>query len=139
MTLILRILSRFFFGSLLFSMILLFLSVATSIRLFPRLLRIIHRFLRGFLILSYRLYRTLLTSLFPAISQWFDVDILQGNFRLAFCVSFSLIISLIPISLLAPTWALWVLVFWILHGLFVGLAWDDIENPEGIQLGNRIS
>ena len=129
---------RFLFGSLLLSMMLLVLSVTTTIRVFPRLLNIIHRILRGFLILSYRLYHILLTILQPVVYGWFGVEILQGTFRWMFCLLFSLIIGLIPIILLDPSWVLWVLIFWILHGLFVGLAWDDIENPEGIQLGNQM-
>jgi len=138
MALALRILSRFLFGSLLFSMMLLFLSVATSIRLFPGLMKLIHQFLRGFLILSYRLYHIILLVIQPAVARWFEADILHGNFRLAFCVFFSAIISLIPITLVGPSWSLWVLSFWILHGLFVGLAWDDIENPGGIQFGMHL-
>ena len=139
MTSIFWILSRFLFGSLLFSMILLFLSAATSIRLFPRLLKFIHRFLRGFLILSYRLYYLIFTILQPAVYRWFETDIHQGNFRLMFCVLFSLIIGMLPITLLHPSWSLWILGFCILHGLFVGLAWEDIENPSGIQFGRSVS
>ena len=135
---IFQILSRFLFGSLIFSMIMLVLSVATSIRMFPRLVKLIHRFLRSFLILSYRLYDLILAALQPAIFRWFDTDIFQGNFRLMFCVLFSLIIGVLPMALLDPSWSLWILVFCVLHGLFIGLAWDDIENPGGIQFGRRV-
>ena len=55
-----------------------------------------------------------------------------------FCVLFSLIIGVLPMALLDPSWSLWILVFCVLHGLFIGLAWDDIENPGGIQFGRRV-
>lgn len=133
--LILSFLGRMFMGILLFSLILLFMSLAASLRLLPRLVRGIRQLMRGFLILSYRFYRLTFTRLQPLILERLGVDIMSGYARLIMCISFSMIQGILSFMVFDPSTAIWILGFSLVHGLFVGLAWDDIENPGGIRLG----
>ena len=132
-----------FFGFSLIGVSLLVLSLATVIlavliHFLPRSFPFIRQGLRIFLILSYRLYKLSLMRMAPGISRLFGVDLLEGHLRLVVCVLLSLFVGL-SIQLVTRTHVN-VLLMGIagLHGLSVALIWDEIENPAGIHLGERI-
>jgi hypothetical protein len=88
------------------------------------------------LIVSYRFYHRILTTLAPAITRT-GVDVLAGNWRVAATTCLSLVIGVL-VSLLALPLLPVVLVLAAIHGLVVGLVWDEIEQPGGLQLGTRL-
>ena len=138
----LGLMSRFFgyvlVGTCLGSLSLVFFSVAGLFRLLPRLLHLIRLGLRGFLILSFRFYRLLLTSLAPIIQRHLNINILVGPLRVIGCLLFSLALGLLLLFLTKLPVTGWSVGFCFLHGLSVGLAWDEIETPRGLYLGVEI-
>lgn len=138
MGLLSRIVSRVLVGSVFVSLAALLMSMASLVRVFPWLLRLGHRLLRGLLILSYRLYNLILSSMRDFVLQAVRLDVLIGYPRLAMCLLLSVTVGLVVIMLTNTALVGWVLGCCALHGLFVGLAWDDIENPGGIRLGRRL-
>jgi hypothetical protein len=125
-------------GICLASMSLAFFSIAALLRLLPHFLSLIQRALRVFLILSFRFYHLVLTCIAPTIQQLLNVDILVGSARIVASLLLSLVLGLLFI--LVTGWIVtgWSIVLFLLHGLFVGLAWDEIGNPAGLQLGVKI-
>ncbi len=136
--LLLRLFDRVLVGTCLVSLSLVFLSLAALLRLLPRLLHLIGRCLRGLLILSFRLYRLLLTRIAPPLQRRLRVDILDGPARLIASVVLSLALGALVLVLSRFRVTAWSIVLWLLHGLFVGLAWDEIEEPGGLRLGAKI-
>ena len=135
MGLIFGLLGRMLVGALLFGLILFFFSLASTVRLLPRLIEGIRRIVRTALILSFRFYRLILVRVRPALLEHLGVDILADHTRLVACLLLSLAFGLIPLVFISLANTAWILGASILHGLLVGLAWDDIENPGGVQLG----
>lgn len=138
MTLLSRLVSRVLGGAVLVSLTALLLSLASLVRVFPWLLRMAQRLLRALLILSYRLYRLILVSMREFVLATLHLDVLRGVPRLALCALLSVTFGLIVIMLTNTPLVGWVLGAFGLHGLIVGLAWDDIEHPGGIRLGRRL-
>ena len=125
-------------GTCLASLSLAFLSIAALLRLLPRFLNLIRLGLRGLLILSFRFYHLLLTRMAPIIQQRLNIDILAGHLRVIASLLLSLILGLLFLlltNLSVTGWGIWLS---LLHGLAVGLAWDEIEKPGGLQLGVKI-
>lgn len=121
-------------GMCLVSPVVFFFSLAAFLGLLPAFLRFMHGALRVTLILSYRLYQLVLAG----VTSLTGVDIVQGWLRVVASTILSTVIG-IAIHLVAE-WPLW---WWsvglcVLHGLCVGLAWDEIERPGGVQVGVRL-
>lgn len=124
-------------GACLFSLSLLFFSLAAMLRLLPNFLHLVRLGLRGLLILSFRLYYLLFRRMAAPVKQRLNINILSDHWRVIFSVLFSLVLGLF--FLLLTGWPVtgWGIGLTLLHGLCVGLAWDEIENPAGLQLGAR--
>jgi hypothetical protein len=115
-----------------------FFSLASLLGLFPAFARFVRACFRATLILSYRLYALVLRTLAPHIARWLGVDLQLGWPRLVATVLLSLCIGGV-ILLLTPLTATAISVGLIIaHGLAVGLAWDEIAMPGGLQLGARL-
>jgi hypothetical protein len=69
--------------------------------------------------------------------QGLDVDIEDGFPRAAACSLLSLGLGVILLLLIRGRVTGWGLGLCLLHGLAVALAWDEIEDPGGLQLGTR--
>lgn len=136
------ILSRLFgnliVGACFFSLIFCLLSLGVLLRLFPKLLRALRFVLRGFLILSYRLYALILNCLSPFLRRYLAIGVLAGIGRVAATLLLSLGLGWILAALIHFNISGWFLALLILHGLFVGLVWEEIARPGGFQLGARI-
>lgn len=115
-----------------------FLSLAISIRLLPKLLPFLRTLLRWFLILSYRFYILILTRLAPILHSYLDIDLLNGMPRVAATLLLSLALGLLLHLLTDLPVSGWIIALLAIHGLVVGLAWDELENPEGFRLGVNI-
>ena len=88
-----------------------------------------------FLQLSFRCYRWILLSLYTAIYNHLGVNAFTVPARTILSLLLSLVFSL-PLILSADTpWVWWILGLSCVHGLVVGIRWDQLESPDGLQLG----
>ena len=94
--------------------------------------------LRGWLILSFRLYQALLTRLAPGCRGRFGIDILTGAARVAASVMLSMAQGFVLLLLLHQPLTVWTGGWPVLHGLVVGFLWDEIGDPGGFRLGETI-
>ena len=130
--------NQFLLAACCVSIILVFLSLAALLRLLPVLLNAIRLGLRAILILSYRLYALVLTRVAPEVEERLGFDILTGIPRLVATVLLSLVSGLLFVTITHLPLTAWIWVLLVLHGLAVGLAWDEIAQPGGLQLGGRV-
>ena len=120
------------------SMSLMLFSIAALLRLLPRLLNLIHRGLRGLLILSFRFYRLILSRIAPFVYQHLNGNLLAGPLRVVSCLVLSLVLGSLLFMLVSVRVTGLSLALFLFHGLAVGLAWDEIEEPGGLQLGVKL-
>jgi hypothetical protein len=114
-----------------------FVGMAIIVRLLPTIAAGLLAIFRISLILSFRLDRLMLEQIAP-LAAGYGVNITRGLGRIGTTIGLSLVIG-------AGVW--WVIgwhMSWLLavafaiHGLIVGLAWDEIEKPGGLQMGVKI-
>jgi hypothetical protein len=138
MHIIFWVIERALVGACIFGLVQFFLSLAALFRLLPLLLRAFRLGLRGLLILSFRLYYLILSQLAPPIERQLGIDVLAGIPRVAATILLSLLLGCLLLLVVGANVTGWAIALFLVHGLFVGLTWDDIEAPGGIQLGVRI-
>jgi hypothetical protein len=126
-----RLFGEVFVWACLASLAVLFFSLAIWLRLLPHLLR-------GVLILSFRLYSFLLVPIAEPMRADIGVDILDGFWRVICCLLLSGSFGLLLLVVLGLPITVWSVGLCLLHGLVVGLAWDEIQQPGGLQLGTKI-
>lgn len=124
-------------GLCLASLSMLLFSLALLLRQTPRLASLLYQCLRWILILSFRFYRLILVQVNQIAGQNLGIDLISGFTRILACLVLSLILGMLIVVLTNLPLA-WAAGLSILHGLAVGLAWDDIERPLGFQLGARV-
>ena len=132
---LLNFLGRALMGALFFGLTFLLINFMAVVRLLPLLLVGVRRIMRNVVILSYRFYRMTFIRLQPMIQNQLGIDVLNGPARLILCILFSLVLGSLALFFINLSAWFWIMGISFLHGLFVGLAWDDIENPGGVQLG----
>ena len=133
-----RVLGYILVGVCLTALSFAFFSIAALIRLLPRMLHLAHRGLRAFLLLSFRLYRLLLTRLAPFAHRYLKVNVLAGYSRVVASVVLSLMLGLLFLCATRLTVNGWGVGLSLLHGLSVGFLWDEIEAPRVLRLGLRM-
>jgi hypothetical protein len=133
-----RLLANLLVGACLFAPAVFFFSLAALLGLLPVFARFLRICLRALLILSYRLYLIILTLVAPLVERWVGVDPLLGWPRLVATLTLSLIIGMVVLALTPLTATAISLGLIVVHGLAVGLAWDEIAAPGGLQLGARL-
>jgi len=124
-------------GICLASMSLVLFSLAILIRQTPHLAGFLRLCLRWILILSYRFYHLILVQVSRGAKPRLGIDVFSGFARILACLFLSLILGSL-FSLITNLPFAMVVGLAILHGLVVGLAWDDTERPNGFQLGARV-
>jgi hypothetical protein len=112
--------------------------VVLLVRFLPRSFPWIRQGLRVFLIFSFRTYKFILVRMASGVKDAFGVDILTGHWRLVTCTTISLLLCLSILLLTRAQISGWPIGLSCLHGLFVALIWDEMEDPEGIHLGARL-
>ncbi len=133
-----RLFGQFALAGCCLSLNMLLVSFAILIRRLPALLDLARRALRGWLVLSYRLYSAVLSALAPLCWQlaglnlvaWWPRTLLSLGVSLLSGVGLHLLLGLPP--------RLWTLIPFALHGLVVGALWDELTEPGGIRLGERL-
>lgn len=116
----------------------LLILLAFAFHLVPTLVRVLGMSVRMFLLLSYRLYRVVLTPLAEVIQAWAGVDILTGIMRVGATTALSLTLGLIVIALTPLILSPITVGICILHGIVVGLIWNELEYPGHLHLGARV-
>lgn len=123
----LAILSRLFTNMLLagccFSLTFFFISLALTFRLLPKLLPFLRKGFHWFLILSARFYALVLGQVFAGITRVVITSLLS--------IGIGTLISWITSNSIHA----WVVVFSAIHGITIGLAWDNLLDPGGLHLG----
>ena len=132
------LLQQLMFGVCFLSVSLFFLSASLLLRNIPALYDFFMRLLRNLLQLSYRFYRALLLRLHPYSLHYLNLNILDGSARLIASVMLSLIFGLAILLLLRWSPTMWNVGIFILHGIFIGLAWEDFFEPQGLRMGERM-
>lgn len=115
-----------------------FIILAFALRLMPTLLQMAGQCLRLFLFISYRLYRMLLTPLARILRRRTGLDLTAGLLRLLSTTLLSLIVGFIIIAVTPLTMSLVTVGTCLIHGLAVGIIWDDVEHPGMLNLGARL-
>lgn len=115
-----------------------FIVLAFALRLVPTLLRWTSEGLRLFLVLSYRLYRLVLTPLAGFVQGWAGVDLLAGAWRVAAVMVLSLLVGLFVIAVTPLVFSIPAVIICLVHGLLVGLIWDEAEHVGHLHLGARL-
>jgi hypothetical protein len=113
-------------------------SLAAFVRLLPQLLTLARPAWRMFLMGSFRLYHMALSALSPWCKRQLGLDLLTGLPRLVAMTLMSVVLGALVI--LAQGWSLsaWTLGPFVLHGLTIGLIWNDLLDPSGLRLGGRV-
>ena len=135
---LLRILEHTLVGVCLSSISLTLFTLVILLRLLPHLMRFLWWCIRGLMILSFRLYALMFNRLNPFLESQLGIDVRSGVPRLSACILLSSIFWGLVLLISGLTIPVWTIILPILHGTFLGLAWDEIEKPEGLQLGVNI-
>jgi hypothetical protein len=116
----------------------LLLSVAAVLRLLPPLLAAARQASRWLLILSFRFYFLILSALSGPCRRYLRVNPLVGLARLCATVLLSLAIGTSGLWLADLPVTVWTIGALGVHGLLVGLIWDEALEPGGLRLGVSI-
>src|SRR5574340_813034 len=127
-----------FAGGCLLAMNFVFMFLFGLLRNLPAILRAGREVLREILILTYRLYRPVITNAQPVTQRRLGIDIGRPPVRVIAAGFLSLLIML-GLDLILR-WR--VSVFWsvlaVLHGSAVGLIWDGLERADGLRMGEDL-
>ena len=138
MGLILRILGNILLGGFLSVMSILMLVLFGLLRNLPMILNLALHFLNWFVRLTYRFYLVILTQIRPFIGEYFSLDILDRIPLILASVLLSLILFLLFYWMADIQLSTFTIGLPVLHGLFVGIVWDGIIQPDGLHLGDNI-
>ena len=112
-----------------------FIILLLMVRNLPGSLRNGRGLLRRFIRVSYELYASLIGWVRVQAIQLIGVDLLRPFPRTLATTSLSFCIGRGTLFLLGVSPKTWHVIVILLHGLFVGLAWEKIANPDDFQLG----
>ena len=106
-------------------------SLTSLIQHFPNILKQLLVMIIGFLNLSYIFYKFVLKSIIKFLQIETPKIVGRTMLTLVFSMSLTSVLFLIymPKNLLIP------LSIAIAHGLYIGIAWDHLADPEGLRLG----
>lgn len=115
------------------------IGLAAVLRLLPALLGLARYLTRLLFVGSLRLYRLLLTHVAPLVKRTAGIDLLTGIPRLIAVLLLSTSLWLATLLLLGVGLSAWTIAPAVLHGLIVGLLWDDLAQPGELQMGIKLS
>ncbi len=108
-------------------------------RFLPSLLNLLRYLTRLSLVCSFRLYRLILAALNPYAQRYCKLDLLAGRVRLVASIILSLVVALTVLLVLQISLNAWTVTPAVIHGLLVGLLWDDLSQPGQLQMGIKLS
>jgi hypothetical protein len=116
----------------------LFIVLAFALRLVPTLLRFAGEGLRLFLMLSYRLCALALTPIAGFVHRAVGINLLVGAWRVVAVMGLSLTVGLFVIAVTPLVISVLAVIVCLVHGLLVGLIWDEAEHVGHLNLGARL-
>jgi hypothetical protein len=131
--------TQFLVGGCCLSVNLLMVGLTLGVRHLPGALGFARRALRWWLIISFRVYRFLLFQLTRVSQDWLPVNWLAPLPRMMASVTLSLLWGLSLLALTGLRVSVWFVLLFVTHGLLVGGLWDELVEPGGIRLGERVS
>lgn len=137
-SLISRVAGYMMIGMCFFSLNVMFVSFTIMVRRSPNLVRALRRALGWALLVSYQFYRILLRFLAPSASRLLAVDVTNPFPRTSLCIVFTLVFGLVILTITGLSWRVGFLGVFVLHGLLVGVLWDELAQPGGVRLGEKI-
>ena len=138
LTLLARLFGNLIFGLCLSFFGIFFMTLLLTVKNLPRLLTSLRDLLRSLLRFSFACYAALLGWVRGPIHQVTGIDLLRPVPRAIATTLLSVSIGWAGLSLLSLPLAGWLGVTFALHGLFVGLAWDQITTPDDFQMGDKL-
>ena len=130
-----RIFGSLIIGVCLSSFTILLLTLIMTARNLTQILSGLQKIIRSILRGSFRLYNAILRPVRVWAYQSFGLDILDPVIRTLITTGFSLVIGVGILLLLSWQIRVWEVIIFLLHGIFVGLAWESILYPNEFQLG----
>ena len=115
----------------------LFVVLTILLRLLPTAANSFTVIMHSVLMLSVRFYYLIIGHAAPILEDRLRVDILDGLWRLASCIVISQLFGIL--FLLLAGWEIsgWTVILFTLHGMVVGLVWDEVVNMDGLQMGRH--
>jgi len=110
-------------------------TLASFFRSLPAIFSFMGEVIYMFLRLSYLTYRFIFTTVF----SWLDSSLPTGVWRVILTTLLSLLIFNGLFFLVIFPIGVWVSGFALVHGLFVGVFWDKLDDPFGLNLGVKMS
>jgi len=132
------LLQTFCLGIGVFMISVLFFGATMLIRSFPALYDLFTRVMRTLLIWSYRAYHFLLVTLDSYLQSIRPYSLLVNPVRTIATACISLLLGCFLCLLLQWQVTLFVVVICGVHGIFIGLAWQDFFEPTGLHMGERL-
>jgi hypothetical protein len=132
-----RILGNILVGVCLSSFGIILMSLLLQLRNLPRMMSGLQNSVRRLLRFSFEIYSALLKKIRIWVLYYTGIDLLMPIPRTMTTIALSLLIGWGGMSLIGLALADWMIVLLSLHGLFVGLAWEQITTPDDFQLGGR--
>jgi hypothetical protein len=114
------------------------IAVVALFRFLPSLLSLLRYLVRLLFVCSFRLYRLILTWIAPLARRYLNLNVLDGVPRLIASSLLSITFSCLGLWLLSIDIAWWNMTLTVLHGLIVGLLWEDISHPGDLQMGIKL-
>jgi len=133
-----RILEQILTGMCFFGLNMLLLGLMAGFRNLPAILQAVGRAVRWISLQFYRAYRVVLNGFSPTFQHFLGVDILGQYPRVGACCLFSLTLYLITALVFQWQVSLLWLALTFAHGVYIGLTWDQLEQPSGLRLGERL-
>lgn len=138
MDLLLRVAVYTCFGSCLLVLNFIYLLLQGLFRNLPTLFSFSRRAIREFLLLSYRLYQPILARAQPNLWRYLGVNLGNVYVRATATILLSLVFLTLIDLVLSWQFSMFGIGLAILHGLAVGIVWNDIGRPDGLQIGEEI-
>lgn len=130
-----RIFGSIIIGVCLSGFVIVLMTIFLSLRNLPQILGSLRQLVRGAFRGSYRLYNAFLSPIRSWVYQHTGIDIFHPIARITCTVVLSLLIGTGLLALFSIHIQTWMLIVLILHGLFVGLAWEGILRSDDFQMG----
>jgi hypothetical protein len=130
-----RIFGSIIIGLFLTTFTILVLTLFLSIRNLPKILSNFRQVLRSLLRGSYRIYNSILSPLRTWVFPRTGIDIFYPVVRAICTIILSLMIGAGLLTIFSQPIFTWEWIVFIVHGLFIGLAWDGIMRSDDFQMG----
>src|SRR5262249_35636628 len=104
----------------------LFVVLAIALRLLPTATNSFTTIMHSVLVLSVRFYYLMLSHISPWLDDRFGIDLLRGLWRLTSCILLSQLFGILFLLLAAWEISGWSVVLFTLHGMVVGMVWDEV-------------